>query len=104
MRGNDNSTATVYKLLNRLRVPVTQVTFREELESHPDHPSLLAISDVLRQWEVHNSAYRVGVDELNQVVCPFIAHLSANGEEFVMVQSIGNDGEWYQTKGGQAGK
>jgi protein-disulfide isomerase/uncharacterized membrane protein len=89
---DDNSIATVYKLLKCLRVPVTRQSVREELESHPDHPSLLAISDVLRQWEVHNSAYRVDASKLIDVPCPFIAHLSPNGGEFVMVQSIDSDG------------
>jgi hypothetical protein len=57
MSRNDNYAATVYKLLKRLRVQVTKQTVREELESHPDHPSLLAISDVLRQWEVHTGTH-----------------------------------------------
>jgi len=91
MQEHKNSIATVSKLLNHFKIKVTKQTIRAEMELHPDYPSLLTISDVLKKWDVHNCAYQIETGDLHKVSCPFIAHLSTNGGEFVIVQSIDDE-------------
>jgi hypothetical protein len=84
----DNSTESLVQLLQQLRVPVTRRSVYEELGKHPDHPSLLAFSDVLRTWGVPNSAYRLAPTELANVPIPFLVHLATHGGEFRLVESM----------------
>lgn len=84
----NNSVAIVTQLIRRLQVPVTFSSIKRELEEHPDFPSLLTISDVLRGWRVENVAYEVSIDELKDVPVPFLAHVSDSGGKFIIVNSI----------------
>ena len=63
----------------------------EELERHPNHPSLLAFSDVLNTWGVPNGAYRVDPTELSTIPTPFIAHVAKGKGEFLLVENITGD-------------
>jgi uncharacterized membrane protein len=85
-----NVDAAVIALLNKLGIKVNPQNVIDELEKHPDYPSLLAISDVLTWFGIDNSAYRVIADELVSVPIPFIAHTNIN-DDFVVVNSIVND-------------
>lgn len=84
----DNAEAVVFKVLKAFSIPVDDNKIISELDKHPDHPSLLAISDVLSNFNIENSAYRLAAEELQQVPCPFIAHTRSNGGDFLMVHEI----------------
>jgi uncharacterized membrane protein/predicted double-glycine peptidase/thiol-disulfide isomerase/thioredoxin len=86
-----NGDAAVIKLLKNLSIRIDPATITAELEKHPDYPSLLAISDVLNNFDIENSAYRVQPEELTLVSCPFIAHTKANGGDFLVVNKIEGD-------------
>jgi len=60
----------------------------EELNRHPDFPSLLSISDVLKSWNVANIGYQVPILGIGEINCPFIAQLSSNKGEFVIVNRL----------------
>ncbi|RKR82056.1 thioredoxin-like protein [Mucilaginibacter gracilis] len=79
------------KLLKLLRKGVSYEDVINELEKHPDYPSLLTISDVLNWFQIDNAAYRVNAEELNSVPVPFIAHTNVN-DDFVLVTKLGEDG------------
>ncbi|HEY6976521.1 MAG TPA: hypothetical protein VH396_09525 [Chitinophagaceae bacterium] len=51
-------TATI-ALLQQLKVNATNTTVNETLQNHPDYPSLLSISDALKQWHIENVAFKV---------------------------------------------
>jgi uncharacterized membrane protein/glutaredoxin len=87
----NNADASVIKLLKRLSISIDTSIITNELEKHPDYPSLLAISDVLNNFDIENSAYRVQPDELTLVSCPFIAHTNSNGGDFLVVNKIEGD-------------
>ncbi|SDE73939.1 Peptidase C39 family protein [Mucilaginibacter pineti] len=83
----DNITTVLSKFAKLLHLPVTDQTFYEQLLIHPEYPSLLAVSDILSAYNVDNSAYRVGPEELKNVPTPFIAHTTINEGDFVLVKS-----------------
>ena len=84
----DNVDASVIKILKALQFSVDSRKIITELEKHPDYPSLLAISDVLSNFNIENNAYRVAADDLPRVSCPFIVHTRSNGGDFLMVNEI----------------
>jgi len=86
-----NPDAAVIKLLKNLKLNMSRAAISAELEKHPDYPSLLAISDVLTSFGIDNAAFRIEPDKLAGVPCPFIAHTSTNGGDFIVVNKI--DGE-----------
>lgn len=83
-----NTVNTVIKLVKHLKVPVTAGTINLELTKHPDQHSLLGISDVLNDLHVKNGAFQLSAQELDEVQCPFIAHLSLPKEGFSVVTSL----------------
>jgi uncharacterized membrane protein len=86
-----NPDAAVFKLLKSLSIGLDPKLISEELDKHPDYPSLLALSDVLWSFNIENAAYRVEPDNLANVTCPFIAHTKLNGGDFLVVTKITGD-------------
>jgi len=82
----DNITHVVGLLINALKIPVTQQSIEDELQKHPEHNSLLAISDLMNTWKVPNASYNLSLEDLSDVPKPFIAHLGKAG--FVLVSEI----------------
>jgi len=87
----NNIEASVIKLLKASAIHVNSDTIIDELEKHPDYPSLLTISDVLNNFNIKNNAFRLEPGELQQIACPFIVHTSSNGGDFVVVNQIDAD-------------
>lgn len=52
----NNAEAAVIKLLKRLSINADPAKVIAELGKHPDYPSLLAISDVLSNFDIDNNA------------------------------------------------
>lgn len=53
---NQPSIEVISLLINHLRVAVTKTSVREQLQIHPDYPSLLSLSDTLDIWNIQNAA------------------------------------------------
>ncbi len=83
-----NCNSTFNKLLDSLSPALAGEEIIEDLEAHPDYPSLLAISEVLERRDIPNAAYQLKTAELHQVPLPFVAHLSSNEGEFALVEAI----------------
>ncbi len=87
------ATVAFLKLLN---VKVNKATVDETLQSHPDWPSLLCISDSLHKWNVPNAAGRIDlrgeaeVNSLNDLPLPFIAHINDREYPLAIVTGIEN--------------
>lgn len=71
-----------------MQVNVTGGSVNEAVLSHPDYPSMLAISDCLKQWKVENIAIRAEKDKIEEIPLPFIAFM---GREFKTVTQITGD-------------
>lgn len=91
------------RLLQLLHVKVTATSINDELQNHPDYPSLLSLSDALAKWNVANVAVRVDkgdeddkVDKVDRVdrgclPVPFIAYNKTDGGSFFVVESCTKD-------------
>lgn len=102
-RPQDNAHKALSTLLQRLRIRVTALTVRETLPQHPDYPSLLSLSNMLDEWQVDNTALRLGnVEQLRELPTPFIAHLTRQNGWFVVVEQV-EKGQitWYNPTDGQ---
>lgn len=99
----NNADATVTRLLKSLNLQVNTAEIIADLDKHPDYPSMLAISDVLNNFNVVNNAFRVTAEDLVNIPAPFIIHAHSNNGEFLVVQKInGSDffisGDKYDNK------
>lgn len=85
-----NASAVVVLLLKALNVKVSSSTVDDNLQDHPEYPSLLAINDCLTDWHVPNQAYQISKEEYDptDLEYPFIAHSKMNGGYFMLVHSI----------------
>ncbi|MGZ3998995.1 MAG: vitamin K epoxide reductase family protein [Mucilaginibacter sp.] len=86
-----NADATVFKFLKYSGISIDPDSVIAELDKHPDYPSLLAISDVLTNFDIENSAFRMGPEELYTLPYPFIVHSRTDGSSFMIVHDIGPD-------------
>lgn len=80
-------------LASLLQVNVSETTLQREIEEHPDYPSLLSVSDILKSFGVENLAIRISEDKLTEIPLPFIAQIQ--GEEsafkfFTIIKEINN--------------
>lgn len=88
----ENPVTAVIQLLQQLKVNVTDGSVNEAILSHPDYPSLLCISDCLKQWKVENAAIRVEKNSIDETPLPFIAFM---GREFKAVTQITDEEVWF---------
>lgn len=88
----ENITSVLVKLLKLLKIPVTETSIKTELDKHPDQLTLFAINDLLNLWNVPNGAFNIESEALSEVPLPFIAHLSSNNGEFVVVDAMSTTG------------
>ncbi|WP_113653406.1 thioredoxin domain-containing protein [Pedobacter namyangjuensis] len=88
----NNIDAVLKHLLNALNVKISKSSREQGLQDHPSYPSLLAISDILTDWEIENQAYKIEKNEYNpdDLFFPFIAHGNGNGGQFMLVNRIVN--------------
>jgi uncharacterized membrane protein/glutaredoxin len=87
----DNLTVVLAKFARELNIRIDTRNVYDELLIHPDYPSLLAVSDVLQNFNIENGAYHVNKDELTTVPFPFIAHTNINRGDFLLVHKVGTD-------------
>ena len=51
----DNCIQTVYCVLKLLKVKFTSKYVKDSILSHPEHPSLLSISDILEKFNIQTT-------------------------------------------------
>lgn len=96
-----NAFQTTRQLLRLAGVRVTDASLKTALYHHPDFPSLLAIGDVLKEFQVKSLATRVSPERLIEVPVPALAYLLPNGGTFVTLRNITSDTvEWYHERRG----
>jgi hypothetical protein len=72
-KNDDNTTTAVIQLAKHFKLPVAAKTIAEEPESHPNHLSLLSISEVLNRLLKENVAFdNAGIKQLIDMPCHFI--------------------------------
>ena len=82
-------------------VKVTAKSVKEQLYLHPDFPSMLAFSDVLREWNIPTVAARVFREQLVEIPLPAIAYLEIKGGYFAPIRKVSSQEiEWLDTQKG----
>ena len=88
----DNCIEATNKLLELIKVPYTRRKVREEILTHPDHPSILAISDTLKKYKVENLAIKCSFEELQQFPLPGIIQVYVAGHHlFYVIVSVSDE-------------
>jgi hypothetical protein len=86
MKNNFLNTFTLF--LKQLKVPVTESSALEYLETHPDEGSMLAYSDALNHFKIENAAVRIEQKDLITLPTPFIAFSQIHGGTFSVVKNL----------------
>ena len=98
--GQLTPTDAVFGFLKHLHVMVTKTSIANALQNHPDYPSLLGISDVLKQWKVSSTAIKADKNNLAELPLPFIAHINTAQPTFITVTHLKNTHVEYKSRGG----
>lgn len=92
---------TIY-LLRLLKTRITTGSIKSKLHQHPDFPSLLSISDVLKSLFIRNVGLKLDVQRIIKLETPFLAQLNEEkGNRIVVVKSIYNDNVIISGNGGR---
>ncbi len=83
--------------LQLLQVKVNNSTVNDTLQSHPDWPSLLSISDSLKKWNIPNAAGRIEKNEIDQLPVPFIAYTHDREYPLAIITDIKDGVVFYKT-------
>jgi len=92
-----NQQKALFKLLNYSGIPINSDLVNEELQKHPDFPSLLAICDVLTALNIPNRAFSATFEELQNLQCPFLAHTDGGDDGLVIVTQVAKDHIYFAT-------
>ncbi|MFT4204293.1 MAG: vitamin K epoxide reductase family protein [Chitinophagaceae bacterium] len=84
----NNCELSTYSLCGKLKAQVTQTYIRQQLEGHPDYPSLLAVSDVLKGLGIRNAAFEIDINGLEELPEYFIAEIKKDSETFYTVVTV----------------
>ncbi len=77
----------VSKWLSLLNISVSYSLVKRQLKSHPEYPSLVSITDTLDWLGIENMAVEIEKDQLHEISTPFLAYLSGDEGEFVIVEN-----------------
>lgn len=88
-------------LLSALKIKVPGDALRKCMRSHPDYPSMLAISDCLSEWRIPNDTYQISREQYHPEAFdyPFVAYIPKRG--FMLVTSISNGIVRYSDESGK---
>ncbi|WP_136468925.1 vitamin K epoxide reductase family protein [Flagellimonas onchidii] len=87
----DNCIAALKLLLNRLNVKYTQQFIEDNILSHPEHPSLLCISDTLEKYSIETLPVKVDGEKLKELPLPCIVQLSDSGGMFHLLEHFSDE-------------
>jgi len=77
-----------------LEVNITKTTLTQEIEQHPDYPSLFSISDVLTNFGIENIGIKISHEKLADLPRPFITQvkgIKTTIDFFTLVKDINDD-------------
>lgn len=86
-----NPDEVLFNLLKLYNLSFSAEAVSQELNIHPDYPSLLAFNDVASNFGLRCAAYQISKEDLPHVPFPFVAHTTNYGSEFSIVTKIDKD-------------
>ncbi|OQD42718.1 hypothetical protein BUL40_09360 [Croceivirga radicis] len=78
----DNCTFAAGNLLAQLKIKHTNQFLGDTILSHPEHPSLLAVSETLSKYNIENLAVKIDKEKLKELPLPCIVQLTDSGGMF----------------------
>jgi len=75
--------------LSTLNIPISERYCKKRIASHPDYPSILAVSDTLHQLGIKHNVARADMKQPNQIPFPALFHLEAGGGSLLPVYESG---------------
>jgi hypothetical protein len=78
----------VFKWLRYAGITVSKKYIDDHLQSHPDYPALVSITDTLDELGIENISLVVDKEKLDELPVPFLAHSPLNGGGFVVINNI----------------
>lgn len=81
---------TISTWLSVLGIKVSGKYLKQQLQTHPEYPSMLCITDTLESLGIEHAAVQIEKEHLPEIPVPFLAHLTGNGGEWVMVKNRDN--------------
>jgi len=66
-------TISLFQYLEKEQISIDKAEFEFQMQSHPDYPSLLAISDTLSFFNIHNGVMRVEFSDIDLLSDRFVA-------------------------------
>lgn len=92
----DNASKATVNYAKILKIPVSHSYLTENLQGHPDYPSLLAIYDTFRDLGAETVATKVSRENLFQITMPFMAQIQSDKQEiFTVVKRVSADAVTY---------
>ncbi|MBC9930129.1 vitamin K epoxide reductase family protein [Chitinophaga qingshengii] len=91
-RPNGPLAASLFLELTAVKLSYT--TLQQEVEDHPDYPSLLSISDVFSKYKVDNITANFAPADLEKIPPPYITQIKGlenDTEYFTVVRKFNND-------------
>ena len=84
----ENCQAVTIQLCQLLEIPFTHSVLKKQLEEHPDHSSLLSVSDVLNSYGVNSLSVKTGAEKITQLPVPMLAQVKLNRQDYFVVISV----------------
>ena len=81
----------VTEFLKMLDIQYNRKTILKYFSLHPYHPSFLAISDLLDEFNIDNAAVKISKENFSKIPTPFIAKTESNEGDFCLVTKINHD-------------
>jgi thiol-disulfide isomerase/thioredoxin len=73
--------------LSGVGIKVSHNYLKQQLQTHPDYPSMLCITDTLEGLGIEYAAVQIEKEQLPEIPVPFLVHLTGNGGEWVIVKN-----------------
>lgn len=87
-RENQHTSFTVFRYIKELKIPLSFSSFTGSLETHPDYPSLLSITESLKKWKIDSLAIKIEPEKLDDLPTPFLAYINDDETNLVLITSV----------------
>ncbi|MGS2737719.1 vitamin K epoxide reductase family protein [Sinomicrobium sp. M5D2P17] len=87
----DHCVRIAKKILQLLDIKHANTFLKDSILSHPDHPSLLCISDTLEKYGIENLTVKVAPEKLLELPLPCIVQLSDRGGVFEILEEFSEE-------------
>ena len=84
----DNCVSVASDLLANLKVEYTKPYLEDAILSHPEHPSMLCVSDTLSKYNVNTLAVKINAEKLHEMPLPCIVQFKEYGGVFYLLIKV----------------